>query len=196
MSTEPRFELSPAERAAIRRGDYSALVRDKDPGVKPGHTIVVLKTKATRTWDRELGRVLEHQPQPTLWITIKRVVRGKKGEWVVRFDVGRREPERYPAFVAGYTTDKTRAADDRAAVDDDDLERYAVKAQEDHARFNEQAKRERERQPITKRLEVVLAEAERSGVDVTRQVASIEQRVKATESKVRRLGKDPSERAA
>lgn len=76
---------------------------------------------------------------------------------------------------------------------------HYAKSREAHQRYlreMEERRRAHEEQPLEVRIAAVRRAAEEEGIDVRRQFASIEQRVKAAESKIRRLAGSPSSLAA
>lgn len=74
------------ERKRLLRGDYRPLIYDERPDLEPGQVLVVSRTREARA---HAGDGLSFVPprRTLLSITVRRVVRRRKGGWEVHFDV-------------------------------------------------------------------------------------------------------------
>lgn len=120
--------------------ELPAVIREEEPNVKQGDTIIVLRARPPRHADPDDGHVFDAPLEPVVWLTVRQVVRHRKGGWKVRYDVtDLREAPLYPARKAGYTTDSSRAIEKaEAALSKADHERISLEARQARAEEKEE----------------------------------------------------------
>lgn len=197
--------LLPWEGQRIRSGDYSPLIREYEPRMQEGHSIVVAWERSRPYADHEEGTVFRTTARPVLWITITSKVRRARGGWAVRFDVNdtrdkteylRRVPpaqgadnatEEEAHLASNYTSDTRVAIEAVPIVPHEDLERFAAEARvanivQDSEQVEQRLARIVEL-PARDRLVALHKLASDRGVDVRDDVKAFERRL------LRRLGK-------
>lgn len=166
------LKLTKEERRRILEGDYSALRREKDPGDVKGQVIPLLRDRPRTVPRYEEPKFsghrreiigTDHAPEFVKFsIILAKKRRHKKGHWLVPFDVHDERPNSRDLAPStgpkGSGTEKlTEESDlargygggpyavDRGAVDDDELKRQRVKAEERWAKHREEVASDEER---------------------------------------------------
>lgn len=154
------FRLTRLERQQILHGNVPKVIRETQPTVMPGDEVVVSWATARRYYDKVTEAVFGAPRQPSVWITVTKVGRHRKGGWLVRYDItDRRDPAFMLARGGGYTTDPGLAIDrNEADLSGADRKRLATEARAKAAddREKERELRKRQELAIRKRLTAAL----------------------------------------
>lgn len=151
------MKLTRNEKAAILAGGTPQITRPTKPDLEPGTKVVLAHSKPKRYWDETTSSVFGAPREPSAWITVTKVVRHRKGGWVVRYDItDNRQPALLMARGSGYTTDPTVAIDDvEAQLSHKDRQRLAVEARARYAAQKEKDIDERRRQERAFKMKLV-----------------------------------------
>jgi hypothetical protein len=179
--------LTPAERKRIGAGDYRSLVRPLEPHFKPGQWVEVSPKVSIRVVGTTFRR-LAHR-------TAIGEVRDHRGGRAVDRTL-HEDPENFTTIVPINDWPADPPEPEKVPTREVELLPATVAARAVYEREQQERRMEHEAQPLEARLAWLRQEAEESGVDLTRQLARIEQGIKAAESKMRRLSKSASDRAA
>lgn len=210
------MKLARHQRTRLFAGDTSPLTFEAKPTCKVGDRYVISWSQPKPTFDAETGKVVEYDKEPTLWITVTRVVRRARGGWTVRFDiVDRRQPRRLLRGVPPFS-DPERARQDELMPPTADETRDAAEESAytanpgssiDHLDAVPAGYSHPDAATLQRRQQAVLAEATRSRLSLGGQLdsllqdardrrADVRNRANKIEREIELLKKDLERRAA
>lgn len=172
LSGETTTTTLPLNRKRLPRKGQSYAIRSRKPAIHDEDGRIVKPTQI-KTITRAIIRNIKKDPQQQTWI--------------VTFEL---DPSAPPYLMhqqseRGYTTQRREALDkDADVIEPEILEDYARQNWQRHLARKAQEAQESQRS-LTERLQALL-DAQASGIDVSRQLASIRQRIAAAERALRR----------
>lgn len=193
--TRTRRPLDPNKPRQYRKGDFHTIKRSGGQSLG--------KLQIVRAWVESLDLVTDGDARaegyPDLetylheWTNTHQASWTDSEAWVIEFRMDSSEPIRLLAshhgrkFTGDYTSSNiTALPDEPEAVDAEWQERFTRRAHDAEEAVKRDLAMEQSAKSLSQRLEEIKAEAAARGIDIRRQELSLERRIVAIESKVRK----------